>query len=543
MMQFIQEKSLGVSVRTMWRWLGAERPAMAKKRPSTGRRKLDWPEEAKELLQAKWLSVNKPTMRSCISIVRAVARKEEWCLPSDRTMERFLSGIDRAVQTKFRKGTRAYTEKCLPYAKRDWERREEGTALEVGELWVGDHKQIDVAVCDVDGELGKAGDIFFPWCTAWMDARSRRIVGWHLDKTPSGITIKAAFADAIERCENVPAEVYVDNGRDYSGRELSGRQRRFRVSGYKTDEEVAGLFAMLGVKATFAIPHSSWSKHIERAFKEFDVDHSRHLSGYRGNSPENRPEGVDEAIKAGKVLSLTDYRESLKTWLDNVYHSRPHEGLGGMAIMQVWNEGFKTPKRIARDALAWAMMPEYITKVTRNGVRIYYNDYWCEELAPYRGQEVRVKYSPLPGGLAEVHIFQTTARCNYIGLAIKRNAIGAMDKDGARQIAREKALRKRADKIKFDRVRDMKKRTAHIDGATVRDIDPIAPVRPEGVPTVLVHTPFDGMDEKAQRKRKRMTGADEIVSFPIVAESQDDKEGRAQFFETLLSTATKRGEA
>jgi Integrase core domain. len=98
--------------------------------------------------------------------------------------------------------------KYSPHARRDWNR------VEINECWFSDAKQIDVAYIHNE-------KVIFPWLTAFIDARSRKFVGWVLTATHDSRAIAQAFVYAV-RAHGVPKVIYIDRGKPYKSRAIAG---------------------------------------------------------------------------------------------------------------------------------------------------------------------------------------------------------------------------------------------------------------------------------------------------------------------------------
>src|SRR5262249_3221483 len=110
-----------------------------------------------------------------------------------------------------------YSQQLSPYHQQDPE------AYAAGEVWIGDHKQLDLWCLS-----GKT--IVRPWLTVWKDWRTRLVTGWVLSDQPNSSTIMAALRRGLMDDRNLggPDLVKIDNGRDYSARVFHGRSKQER---------------------------------------------------------------------------------------------------------------------------------------------------------------------------------------------------------------------------------------------------------------------------------------------------------------------------
>ena len=84
------------------------------------------------------------------------------------------------------------------------------------ELWEADHKQLDVAVL-----FPRARKPRKPWVTTFVDGYCRAVMGWAIDEYPSAATVLAALGEGIRLDETrgpfggIPAAVRPDRGLEF----------------------------------------------------------------------------------------------------------------------------------------------------------------------------------------------------------------------------------------------------------------------------------------------------------------------------------------
>ncbi len=138
-------------------------------------------------------------------------------------------------------------------------------AVAAGQIFVGDHHMFNCWVWN-------RGRWVRPWITAWGDFRSRAIVGFYITEAPNQTTIMRAFKRAIE-IYGPPDSVKIDNGKDYDSEMWTGitkAKRRALKKGYLDEMLVAGIYAMMDIGVSFAIPYHPQSKPVERFFDTMD---------------------------------------------------------------------------------------------------------------------------------------------------------------------------------------------------------------------------------------------------------------------------------
>jgi putative transposase len=129
--------------------------------------------------------------------------------PSYTTVRVYLKSLPRAVRTLAKEGEKAFNNKLRPFVIRDYRK------LAVNEIWVSDHMRHDVFVRNDLDLPGSTPDARLRlWLTAFMDVRSRKIVGMSWCVNPSSESISSALRVAVAQF-GVPREVLIDNGEDY----------------------------------------------------------------------------------------------------------------------------------------------------------------------------------------------------------------------------------------------------------------------------------------------------------------------------------------
>jgi putative transposase len=335
----------------------------------------------------RYLNPNKPPLTACYDDASRLAKKTGWATHSYQTCNRAKLALPRDVVLRRRFGKKAENDKASSYLLRDY------TTVESNGVWCGDHHQFDVIVRFPDGSDGR------PWVTAWMDMRSRKIVGWHLfAHDPNQDTILQAFQ--CVRDAGVPFEVYIDNGKDYDAVALQGvtkaQRRKVRVG--VDAVEVGGVFGELGVKVVHCQPYHGQSKPIERFFGTLENRFGKVWATYCGNKPENRPEDLARRVERGAGPTLADFTTAFGEWLAS-YHARPHDGHGmdGRSPDEVY-AACLSQKRTATEAALRLLLQKKSTPVMvhRNGVTYLKNQYGRNHpaLSARQRQKVRLRINP-----------------------------------------------------------------------------------------------------------------------------------------------------
>src|SRR3990167_118369 len=286
-LQALAERA-GEHVRTIERWVTAYRkhgtPGLLPhwgKTPdgqSTKGRFLAIPPELDDYIHTLSLvpaGTERPTATSIFKSVEAYCNTPGISVPcpSVATINKFLNEKVRySALVLARQGPRAWAAKCMSKIHRD------PMQHAVGEIWVGDHREMDVLVClrlvKKDGTIEIIK--FRPWLTAWYDVRSRKCVGYVLCLTPNKHSIAAALRNAIlshgvpKAADGGPGLLYVDNGKDYKSYYLNGNVKL--IGKIDLPDEVKlmlgkGVLHPLGIEILHANPYAAWQKPIEQWFR------------------------------------------------------------------------------------------------------------------------------------------------------------------------------------------------------------------------------------------------------------------------------------
>ncbi|MGV8059687.1 MAG: DNA-binding protein [Smithellaceae bacterium] len=229
-------------------------------------------------------------------------------LPAYRTVANFINQKWTVAQQLLVRDKDTWNKLYDPYVRRDWEK------VELNELWISDHKQIDICCL----YRGKA---IFPWLTVIEEARSRKFIGWILVPTPNALSIGQAFLYGVSKY-GPPKTFYVDRGRDYKSKYIAGKKEKRDINGDLIDPALPGLVANLGTEIFYAVGRNPREKIIESAFGIF-TDRHKDLPGYRGHSIKTRPKKLNQEIKTKNLLTIDEL--SLK--IDEIIHdrnARPH---------------------------------------------------------------------------------------------------------------------------------------------------------------------------------------------------------------------------
>ena len=301
-------------------------------------------------------------------------------IASYKTYARYVDNFIRNkndIYTLMRGGQKELSDKVLPYIKRN------AKLLNVGDVFIADGNVLDFMVQNPEnGRPCRATLIVY------VDWKSEDIAGYEIMLTENTQCIASALRNSILRLGKIPKIAYQDNG------------RAFKSSFFKGDvnlEECCfnGIFSTLGIQPVFATPYNAKAKLVERVFREFTQTFSSLMPSYIGNCIINRPahlkrnEKFQKSISSDYVPTIQETVNAIEEWL-KFYRSQPCVNVKGKTIGEVFNEG--RGDGVDPDLLNDLMMVQAIRTVGRNGIRLFSQWYYSEELTGLK-DDVVVKYS------------------------------------------------------------------------------------------------------------------------------------------------------
>jgi len=212
----------------------------------------------------------------------AIANINKWeKIPSYQTVTRYISYLmeDEGMRNAWflaSRGTREYKNKVMVKGSRDTK------GLQVMQIVMGDEHTFDCWV-SYKQPNGKVIAIK-PHLAAWVDMRSRVIMGDVMCKDANSDILKQSLLKMIySEPGGVPEYLYIDNGKDYTAKTMTGRDRNDR-SGMNFDNETMGFYKSIGIKDDHrALPYEPWSKgQIERFFRTVCNKFTRWMKSYTG---------------------------------------------------------------------------------------------------------------------------------------------------------------------------------------------------------------------------------------------------------------------
>lgn len=479
-----QEPRVGVSTIYDWRKRIANlepehwRIALAPDYRNSGRPRLDVSEEMFAWIVREWGHTSKPPLRTVYRRAKKEAEARDLTLPSYATVKRRIDAVPRLQRVFMREGEKGL-DAALPTMRRDY------STLELHEIWNSDGRVMDVHCVWPDGEIAR------PVVVAFMDVRSRVIVGWAVGKSESAHLVRAAIADSLRRTRAVPQKFYLDNGRGYASKEITGGQpTRYRFK-YDEEEQV-GIATLLGIGTMWATPYNGRAKPIESFWNRLvdGVDKRAEFVGaYTGSMPSNRPEEHD--IK--KAVPIARFMEVLEETID-AYHRAEHRGdaMDNESPRAVFDRLAPscTATQPTERQLSWCLLASKQVKLTRERtIEVLGNRYGCDQLTALNSRgPYTVRYDPVDASRSAL-LFDGTQFLMEVPIIVKT---GFADREAAQKHMRANRARKRAIKDHAQALKTMDAARSwdvvHGAGAPGAPSSPAGVLPRPGVPQVLTPT-------------------------------------------------------
>jgi transposase InsO family protein len=339
---------------------------------------------AKEIIEALYLDPRKPSIASVERDIKQFGYELNYSI-----INRYINNeIPKSVKVFNRMGEKAYHDRFDPYTQRDY------TLFKAMEWGCGDHHLFDFVI-------KHEGRIFRPWLTMFIDMRSRKITGWHIDASPNTLTIMRAFSMSVETC-GLFENLLVDNGKDFKSNWFAGSAwKERRTSPEKeTLDLIEGVLHDCGTKARFATPYRGQSKLIERAFRTIIELFSKRQPTYVGSNTADRPAdtklfwgGINGRERIEVKYTLAELREDFgefATWF-NAEWEHSGQGMDGKTPDAVFEANLEARREMPEAMRRYVFAVREQRTVQRGGVRVDGVDYYNEEMARLIGERVEVR--------------------------------------------------------------------------------------------------------------------------------------------------------
>jgi len=256
--------------------------------------------------------------------------------------------------------------------------------------------------------LGLDGEKARWWVVAAIDCRTRICLGMKLTRNPSGsaareclrmvVSDKGEWSDSVRsNCTwphaLVPELIAADNGPGFKASVFQNACLDLQMIVLRT---IGGIPGMRG--------------EIERLFYTAVLDLMPRLFGRTFSNPRERG---DYPAEDRACLDAEDVAFALVRWIVDIYHNKPHEGLGGRTPLEQWDADMESgnyPLRALPDVRSkrLAFGSQLPRTVTREGITVMGVRYHSEDLALFYMQpgsnRVDVRWDQTDLGAIEVYL-------------------------------------------------------------------------------------------------------------------------------------------
>lgn len=398
--------------RTFYNWEKAlDKGGVTALAPEYGNRRgvTKLPEKYHNLVLQAYLSQNKRSARSIHGhIIHQVALQELGDNASDlRTLadkKRELSRIltDFVIRNFIKNQTTKGMISAARGQKREQDRilshiTRDRSGLVSNQIWVSDGHDANTFVIDRNGKPVR------PVIVAWMDEKSRMIMGWSIDTTENTDLIIDSLCNAVEK-HGIPEEVYIDNGKAYINKRTTSEEHEKFIL-----EKRFTTYQMLGCTVRKSRPYNGREKSIERFWGRLDNDFAKYLRGYAGKDILSKPKKTELDIKNNRLITIEEYKQFLEQWL-NKYNSDPHtgEGMNGYSPFEIYQDSldsnlveYPDPELLTQIRLVY--MNELRSVTSGGKVRARNITYTAPEMISHIGEKVKVGLDP--SNLDRAYIF------------------------------------------------------------------------------------------------------------------------------------------
>jgi transposase InsO family protein len=323
-------------------------------------------------------------------------------LPAETTVRQFLKRFIRSSLAARASRTRKhdFETQQQPYVTRDVSK------LRPGEMWIGDHTELDFMVLNEEGKPDRR------WITAFIDQRTGLLVGYNLNWQPTSQTIALAFREGVmgsqlkaftgnkfERVNisTLPENVMMDNGKDYRSKYTQ------RVFGKVDFEDNARLSVQRITKLRYTLPYHGQSKaQMERWFGTIQKM-LKCLPGYKGNKYQNKPDTLQSDLKSGTILNVEDFDAAVAVAI-NSYNNRSHRTLNNQTPLQCYLTNQTSQRSIDHHVLDFLMMKAQGRRIRRCQVTLMNTEYYSDQLAQYNDKLADVYYDPNDLGMVSIYV-------------------------------------------------------------------------------------------------------------------------------------------
>jgi hypothetical protein len=360
------------------------------------------PQEVKERIEWLYLDANKPSAAVVWELLPQYGINA-----GKATVCRYIHHLPQFLKDRYRKGEKYFRDHYEAYIPRDY------TKYKPMEIIVGDYMTQDFLL-RVDEKIYRAKLV------AFMDMRTRLVVGWSLQLTANSLGVVLALRMCFEKY-GLPGTIYFDNGREFKNYWICGDEWKLKRTKIDPEslEQDAGLLNEAGVKMSFAQVGRGQSKPIERLWGTLHERFDKFEITYTGSNTADRPDEMQlyhrnvNGIKKKDVTEIPTFEEIKERlervfyWYNNVWN-HSGQGMNGQTPMEVWQENAVPKREIPEHVKKYLFTLRYTKTIQKNGIRLDGFDYYAKEMIAHVGEKVEVRV-----GLEQsmtVHIFSLPDR-------------------------------------------------------------------------------------------------------------------------------------
>ncbi|GAB2469503.1 Mu transposase C-terminal domain-containing protein [Streptomyces incanus] len=390
-------EGLGVTERTVWRWLSAG--TTPEPRGPAPYVLSDADREAYALYRGN---------------VSAVHRARQAVVDGDGTtagapVPDFLrEGWAGAAPAALRTLQVAFARELTPAEREAWKVGESGRRAKSvylqrpdeprGRTWEMDHKQLPILVHPPRGKP------ICPWMTTIVDDGTRALLGWSLAVTPHAGTVLTAMRMALVHEPElspfgaVPARVRIDRGLEFAAGTIRDVMAALCVTVHRLPAFTPHRKGKVE-RVNLTIEQTLIS--LMPGFTGGPRDASGRLYGPVGDSPAAKR--AAETAGTGP-MPIEVFVERLAAWARWYNTERPHRMLQRRTPLQAWEEDEAPLHRIETEKLRHLLMAGDERVIGKDGIRFNGFAYVAPEIQGRGGQVVQIRYMPHDDRTIEVYL-------------------------------------------------------------------------------------------------------------------------------------------
>ena len=282
--------------------------------------------DAWDWIKSHYLNTSETPACVVIKEAKKEGRARGWVFPSDKTITRKINSLPATQYLLGRKGANAF-DATFPAAERDY------LSYALHDTWVSDGRNFDVFCLWPDGTIAR------PFIVAWVEMRTRKILGVRGGIHPNSTLTLAAFHSALKNTQIKPQRALLDNGREYAAKSVTGGQKiryRFHI---KEDDPIGALTRM-GVIADWSRPYRGQEKPIESFWKwvAYQFDKLPMFQGaYCGKDTASKPSDFNAQNNAIPIAIFSAKLAEILEAFNSEHKHRGH-GMNGKSPQQVYDE-------------------------------------------------------------------------------------------------------------------------------------------------------------------------------------------------------------